>query len=337
MPSARLNGLVLDPRAFPLVRPQVTCIDDEVYFGSCPVARVTPLETRFLAACDGTRTLSDVVRAAAVDARCAARVASWLLWWDERLGDVLEPFAAIDRLVLSASHVDAWLAMGGRIVSDAADRRTVVMTCFGSLGATRFMQAFPTVSEATACSRDETALVARLARVHGATWEFPDRDWRATVAAESEAREAALTDAIRALLADFVERHGPADVFAPAALGSSPDARALCDAALGLYADGTLEGELHFYEDEPAARGYRHADEFLGRFEGSYLYAREYYVDMTDAFTRKAALIDAFRCNVETREQRTWCDSAGRTAAVSGLAGVRYAERFWKVDVDGMR
>jgi hypothetical protein len=336
MRAAHTNELVLDPRAFPVVRPQVTWVDDDVYFGSWPIARVTDVETRFLEVCDGTRTLSDAVRAADVDARCAARVASWLLWWDAELDEPLEASAPLDRLVLSARHVDAWLGMGGRLGAEASRQRTAVITCFGSLGATRFVQAFPTPMEATASSRDEAAMVARLAGTATAAWEFPDRDWR-TALEETEERHAALADAIRTLLLHLVERHVPKQVFAPAALGSSPDARLLFHTALGMYADGTLDGELHFYEDEPAIGGYRSIDEFLARFEGSFLTPREYYVDVTAAFARKASLVDAFRCTLDEDDRQAWCESAERTAAVSGIDGTRYAERFWRVDVEPMR
>jgi hypothetical protein len=329
MTSGSLNPLVLSPRSFPLVRPQITCLDDDIYFGSFPVTRVTPIESGFLKACTGERTLADAARAADADAMCVARVASWLLWWRRPLGAEPQPSKPIDRLVFSASHTGAWLGMGARLVMEALRRRTLVVGCFGSLGETRFRDAFPTLAEVSMSGRDEAAFVAKLAGVQQEVWDFPDHVLRDALPAGRDLG-AALGEILRTTLLDLIEKTQPSEIFAPAALGHSTDQRLLFDTLLALYADGSIQGELHFYEDEPVIAGHRRIDEFLSRFEGSYLVPREYYVDVTESFPEKLSIVDAFRCNLDRRNARAWVRSGEREGL---LAGTGRAERFWRLEV----
>jgi hypothetical protein len=335
MPSTRLHPLFLDPQAYPIVRPQLARVDHEVYFGRHPVARVTELEARFLEACSGTRTLAQAARVSRTDARCAARVSPWLIWLDRPAAASVAPSCDGTSIVPSASPVGAWLGMSGRLLQESTDRTTIVVTCFGSVAASHVPQAFATASEATMACRDEADLLARVSGVQAMAWDFPDADLRASMQSDGDT-DIALAEGLRACVAALLTRHMPTHVFAPAALGTSPDGRLLFDTVLGLYADGTLASELHFYEDAPATRGYRQVDEFVGRFEGAYFEPREYCVGIDEALSRKSALIDALRCSVSAQDRRQWLQSGQLNALAWGRDGVRHAERFWMLDVRGI-
>ena len=331
MTRAPASPWVLDPQAYPLLRPQVTCLDDDVYFGSHYLARITPQEAGFLRLCDGQLSLAAAAREAAIDAIGVARLASWLLWWGEPPAGARDTGTRIDRIVFSTTAADAWLGMGGRLLAEAADCPTLLITCFGSVGTTPLPEAYPTPAEAALACRDEAALAARLARVGQRVWEFPDAAIRASLAARGHDLEATIADALRARVLDVVDALQPSDVFVPAGLGASPDARLLFETLLSTYADGTLAPELHAYEDMPVTKGYRPIDEFCARFERSYLSPREYSVDVTPTAVSKPSLVDAFRCSVDGRRLRPWTRSAARNALLAGYAPGRLAERFWQI------
>jgi LmbE family N-acetylglucosaminyl deacetylase len=333
MRAPSVNPLVLHPRSFPLVRPQITCVDDTVYFGSCPVAQVTQAELDFLKACTGAHNLADAASAAGIEPTCVARVASWLLWWDRKVIAMPQPFSPpVDRLVLSATHAGAWLGMGGRMLIEPQQYRTAVITCFGSLGETRFVEPFPTLAEVSMAGRDEAAFVAKLSGIQQRVLDFPDQALRETLAARGSGASEIISDALREAMLEIIDEYQPSEIFAPAALGPSADARLIFEILLSLFAEGDIQAELHLFEDEPAIHGHRSVDEFLSRFEGAYVAPREYYVDVTGSFPEKLSLTDVFRCSMDRREAHAWSQSAERNAMLGGGPATQ-AERFWNLNI----
>lgn len=331
MKTHYVNPLVLDPRSFPLVRPHITCVDNEVYFGSCRIARVSEAESNFLKECDGRLNLADVAGRAGVDATCVTLCAHWLLWWGGQVA-AAPPSPPAERLVFTATHTGAWLGMGGRLLLETRRRRTAVVTCFGSLGESRFVEPFPTLAEVSMAARDEAAFVARLSGVEQRVLNFPDHTLRERLEASGRTASEEVPGALRSALLEVINAYRPSQIFAPAALGDAPDGRLLFETLLSLFAEGDIEGELHLFEDEPAVRGHRGVDEFLSSFEGSYLTPHEYYVDVTASFPEKASLIDVFRCTADRRAAVPWLQSAERNAALGGDAAAR-AERFWELNL----
>jgi hypothetical protein len=332
MTRGAINPLILDPRSFPLVRPQITCIDEEVYFGSYAIARVSSIEASFLNACTGQFSLANAAGIAGVDPTCVARVASWLLWWRQAVEASPQPRRRVDRLVLSATYPGAWLGMAGRLLMEAWAKPTAVITCMGSLGDTRFIDAFPTLAAVSMVCRDEVAFVARLAGVQQSVLDFPDEDLRARMLAEGRDIGPLVEDTLRASLLRILEEHQPAQIFAPAAMGESCDNRLLFDILVSLFAEGSIGGELHLYEDEPATEGHRQVDEFLSRFEGSYLRPSEYFVDVTSSFAERLSVMDVFRGSMDQDLAGPWSQSAQRNALLAGLSG-GIAERFWELNI----
>lgn len=335
MRAPSINPLVLHPRSFPLVRPQIICVDDKVYFGSCPIAQVTQEELDFLKACTGACNLADAASAAGIEPTCVARVASWLLWWGREVTGVPLLSPPVDRLVLSATHIGAWLGMGGRMLMEARQQRTTVITCFGSIGETRFVEPFPTLGEVSMAGRDEATFVARLSGVQQRVLDFPDQALREGLELRGSGASEIIADALRATLLEIIDEYQPSQIFAPAALGISADARLIFEILLSLFAEGDIQAELHLFEDEPAIHGHRSVDEFLSRFEGAYLAPREYYVDVTAAFPEKLSLTDVFRCTMDRRAAHAWSQSAERNAMLGGGPATR-AERFWNLDISSI-
>lgn len=332
MRAPSVNPLVLHPRSFPLVRPQITCVDDKVYFGSCPIAQVTQAELDFLKACTGAHNLADAASAAGIEPTCVARVASWLLWWDRKVNGTPLLSPPVDRLVLSATHIGAWLGMGGRMLMESGQQRTAVITCFGSIGDTRFVEPFPTPAEVSMAGRDEATFVARLSGVQQRVLDFPDQDLRETLEARGDGASGIIADALRSTLLEIIDEYQPSQIFAPAALGASADARLIFEILLSLFAEGDIQAELHLFEDEPAIHGHRKVDEFLSRFEGSYLAPCEYYFDVTASFPEKLSLTDVFRCTMDRRAAHAWSQSAERNAMLGG-GPANQAERFWNLNI----
>lgn len=314
-----------------MLKPHMTCLGNDVYFGTFPLAQLTTVEARFLHECDGSRTLAECAKAATADAVCVARLSSWLLWWERPVPSAPMPKGPIDRLVLAARHTAPWLGMGGRLALDAASKRTLVVTCFGSLGENRFVEAFPSASEVSAACHDEVELVARLTGVQQQIWDFPDDARRQMLFTTGLDVDDLAADTTRAQVLDLIESLRPSEVFAPAALDSSADALLLFNTVLSSFATGNLEAELHFYEDAPVIDGCRPIDEFLARFENSYLAPQTYYVDIAPAFHEKSALASGFRCTIDQHDATAWLQSAARNGSLA-LPTTGFAERFWRLD-----
>ena len=332
MSASQISSLVLDPRSFPVLKPHISCVGTDVYFGSFPLAQLTPVEAEFLRACTGDRSLADSARIANADAACVARLSSWLLWWGRPVLSAAISPGPVARLVLGARHSAPWLGMGGRTLIEAPGLRTLVVNCFGSLGDSPFVDAFPSLSEVSAASRDEAALLSRLAGVQHSIWEFPDSMLRETLVDSGRDVETLAATALQNQLLALIASLRPSQIFAPAALDGSPDAVLLFESMLSAFAGGLFEGELHFYEDVPPLDGYRAIDEFMSRFENSYLSPRAYDVDITSAFQEKSALVSALRCNIGQQSGNAWLQSATLRGALASPP-VPYAERFWRLDV----
>lgn len=327
-----LNLPVLDPRSYPLVRPQLTCIDRAVYFGSYLVAHISTSEARFLGACTGERTLADAVGIAAVDAMCVARLANWILWSQHELPSAQNTVQRVDRLVLSASHIDAWCGMGGRLIKEAPACSTLVFTCFGSKVDTTFPDGFPSPAEISIACRREAAFAARWAGVHHQVSELPDDGLRAILERSGRDSNETVSWLLQSEVLDLIDRYQPSEIFAPAAVGRSPDARLVFDTLMALYANGEILAELYLYQDYPPSAHYRQVDQMLARFENSYLLPREIAFDITTSESDKRSLVDSFRCTVGKRDLDLWLEPYGSLHVPDKLKDP-CTERFWKIDL----
>jgi LmbE family N-acetylglucosaminyl deacetylase len=332
MKTLESNPLVLDPYSFPVLLPQITCVGGEVYSGTCGIAQVTQSESDFLAACTGALNLTDAARSTRIEPTSIARLATWLLWWRRKVTQDPPLLTPIARLVLTAAHTSAWLGMGGRLVLESTQQPAVMVTCFGALGEVRFVEMVSSLSEAWMICRDEATLAGRLAGVQQRVLDLPDHAFCELLLETGRSSGEARRGLLRNALLDIIDEYQPLEIFAPAALGSSGDSRLLFEILVSLFAEGYVPGELHFFEDEPATNGHRAVDEFLSRFEKSYLAPNEYFVDITNSFAEKLSLMEAFQSTLYRTQRRSWARSAERNAMIGEIRAER-AERFWQLTI----
>lgn len=331
-----LKSLRLDPRSFPVVLPHISCFRNQVYFGGKYITSLMPAEAEFLKSCGGMRTLAEIVNDTGTDARCAAHLARWFVWWDRAISEAPEASEAIERLVLTAGPEDAWFGMGGRLLLEAPQTSTMVLTCFGTLTGTRYREVFRTPDEVSTICRDEAALAARLAHVRQQVWGIPEQDVRYWGGSNHASEQEALAAILRGIIIDVLGKYRPRQIFIPTATRLFSDAKLLFEILLSLFVEGRLKADLHIYEDAPAANGHRPVDEFLSRFESSYIAPEEYFVDVTECIHRKFSLLEVFRCRFNRLGRDAWERSARRNALLAGFSGQRFVERFWKVGVAGL-
>jgi hypothetical protein len=253
--------------------------------------------------------------------------ARWLIWWPSPVAPqaITDPHRPIERLVLSPHPEDAWLGMGGRILSEP-DVPTLVQGAFqvftGALGVR-----FRTTRELAMACTEEAITAARLAAVGCGCFGIPEREARRLHRIPDDAARELLQIKITDLLAD----HRPREVFVPAALDGAADATLLLDAVLALIGDGVLEADVHAYEDAPSTLGERQVDDFLLRFEDAFVTPRRYYWDVREVMAQKETLHDVFACRLEAPRRRAASAGLTRNAQDSGLDGSTAAERFWAI------
>lgn len=329
-----LKSFRLDPYNVPVVLPHISFVQNEVYFGNEFVSSLSTQESEFLKSCDGKRTLAEIVKSTGANAGCVSRLARWFVWWDKAVAEApVSSSAVVENLILSTGPEDAWLGMGGRLLLEAGKTDALVLMCFGSRLDTHYREAFPTLDDVSIICRDEAALAGRLAHLRQEVWELPDFVLRNWVLADGAP---ALAEILRESLLALLDKHRPQRVFIPAATNVSADARLLFDILFALLVEGRLEAELHIYEDTPSAEGHRPVDEFLSRFESSYLAPHEYFVDVTESIHRKFSLLEIFHCRFNRPQREAWEHSAKRNALLAGFSNSHFFERFWKVDVAGL-
>ncbi len=322
----------LDPQAYPLALPHAAAAGDTLYFGRVAVAVLDPSSRAMLEACDGVTTFGELLARVEDPGRAAAMLAPYLIWWDEPVGESKAAGGRVERLILSAAPEDAWLAMGGRILLEAAERSTLLVNCFGMVHGGCRPEAFSTPEELSLAARDELATAARMAGVAAETWAAPDDELRRSHIRGLADDAPALREVLRGLLRALLRRTRPRQVWTSASADARSGASALLWVLLEMLAAGELEAELHLYPEAPSVLGERGVDEFLARFEHSYFSLREYSVEIAGTAHRKAALHEVFRTRVDRLRRDYWEQSAVRNARLAG-GGMRAAERFWQVTV----
>jgi hypothetical protein len=322
------ESLRLDPGAYPLLLPHFGYHGDAVYFGPTRVASVSVGEGWFLSRCDGTRTLAQAAAGCGVSPDFVAGAARWMVWWPRPIAPVpsVEPCGRVERLVLSPHPEDAWIGMGGRILSEAADVATLVHHTF-QVFTGRHGASYRTTRELAMACTDEAAAASRLGGVASGAFRVPEHEARRLHHFPEEAAHQLL----RLKLTELIAALDPNEIFVPAAVKGGPDSLLLCEVLLGLFADGTLEAELHLYDDAPDPLGQRLIDDFLLRFEGAFLAPLSYYYDFSRVRAQKESLLDVFACRLDDRRRRAARDGAKCNAGEGKLEGAAGAERFWEI------
>lgn len=326
----------LDPDAYPILLPHFLCRENKVYLGNRHVRTLPRNQSDFLAMCDGRSTLSQAARATKVEPSFISEVALWLLWWPHAVGGEQHPNGKTDRLVMCARPEACWQGMGGRILQEAGSTPTLVISCFSPSVPAHPTALFDTPGEINFAGRDEAAMAARLALVGHTMWNIPEYPARIPYEHKDEPDSGDIYELLLETMLAVVNQVRPLEIFVPAAMTNSADAKAILKAALSLMGEGYLQCDLHVYEDSPALLGQRQADEFLSLFEGSYLCPAEYYCGITGTNPKKTSLSEVFLSSTSNVEKYRWQRSTERNAWLSGISGHTAAERFWKIQFDGL-
>jgi hypothetical protein len=327
------------PQSHPIALPHITWSRDTLYFCGRAARSASREDWMRLVQCDGSKTLLELA-SSRDEARTIAAAAPWLLWWENRLGAVTAGDSGrITRLVLSPGVETAWLGMGGRLLMDAATCPTKVITCFGLTARTVESLAFLTPGDLAAITRDESSLAARLAGVTQERWEFPARELRPPGDRQSRSNVDWLKNMLREVIQQLLTGVAPKEIFVPMAVEPGSDAGVLLDVILSMYVDGLLEAsQVHIFESSPLARGHRPVDEFLSRFEKSYLHLQEYFVPLAARGLQKGSHLEVFRSCIDNPLREAWLASAARNATLSHGWLLRddesgFAERFWRASL----
>ena len=311
--------------------PHITCLKQSLYMGNRQVDKLTNSQSDFLLNCNGTRTFSQVLQQNSTDVSNIIHLSRYLLWWPYPVNNTINTFEKCDRLILCASPEVPWLGMGGRILNDASERKTTILTCFNACEKTR-NPLYKSGSEYILACRDESAFASRLAGVSHVNWNISLNKIKGQDSTSIQDDSKTNLGFFNEMIHTFISTFEPSEIFIPGSMGQNNGSDLVQNAVITLVAEGYIQGTVHIYEDVSSSLGYRHIDEFYSKFEDSYLFPFEHYVDTSGASSRKTAMLDLFRCGVTNSQKSMWLSSDVRNAKMSGDSNWTHAERFWKLD-----
>jgi LmbE family N-acetylglucosaminyl deacetylase len=329
-PQAPLPSSRLLFSAYPCRLPHVRIEAGEVYFGRLKDAEAGDAEREFLALADGRTPFAEIfgLRPHLLAAAGASRHAVWL---SSPLAAPQLPAGGPRSLLLAAHPGDVELSMGGLVLRRRHAGRFTLLNCFSRQLATRSPEAFGSRQEVTAIRRDESWLAATVLGTETRYLDFPELALRRQGAAGERVTLPAgeLATAVKLALHDAIDELAAEHVYAPAAAGESPDQRMIFDAVLDLYEEDYFPAtRYHFYENVPLAASYLNVDDFLSRFEGSYLGLAPWFEEIDGVLAEKLTLLEIFRSRLDFGSRRLLAEMGRRNAHLA-RRGADCAERFW--------
>lgn len=335
--TARQGKLGLE--TYPVVLPQFIIRDQSVRFGDVHVSDCDPQEERFARRCDGQTPFREVVAQDRLVGGIAA-TAPYLAWLRQSLAheDAGAPAQGAHWLLISPHPDDAELSMGGLLLKHRGRVQATNLVCFSQLGHTIFPNAFVKPAEVTAVRRDEALLAAAVLGMETQFLEFPEYGLREALipAKQFDEREDELREQLKLRLFAAISNAQPTKVFAPASVGDNPDHRLVFDIILEFVDEDLFPDlEVHFYEDFPYAAAYEDVDDFLSRFEHSYLDVEAWSEDINDVLEEKGILCDIYRTQFRRGLNKSLEKVAHRTGALldSGAESPAATERFWTAGI----
>jgi len=336
----RLKMLGLE--TFPVVLPQFLIQNNAVSFGTTHINECDEQESRFAARCDGRTPFREIVSHDRLVGGVAA-TAPYLAWLKAPLDFGGAAGAGADGaregwLVVSPHPDDAELALGGTLLKHRDRIRATNLVCFSQLGHTIYPHAFVKPAEVTAVRKDEALLAAAAAGLETEFFDLPEYGLREalTPAKEFDDREKEVREGLKLRLYEAIVRHRPARLFAPASIGDNPDHRLVFDIVLEFVDEDLFPDlEVHFYEDFPYAAAYEEVDDFLSRFEHSYLDVRGWSEDISEQLEEKQILCDIYRTQFKRSLGKCLEEVADRNGAVLApdRDSAQATERFWTAGI----
>jgi len=338
--------------------PHFSMADGGLYFGDSYLRAMDPDEVAFAAQCTGQKSFREII-AEMQSAAGRAATAPYLTWLSEPLraespavttdGAVVESAAATDVtkaggrwLVLSPHPDDAELSLGGTLFARPEGVDAVNVICFSDLLYTQFAQAFPQAFAVNAVRRDEALLAGAAMGVGVEFLGFPELAYRQAMASEESFLniEKDIRQALKLRLLHVIRKYRPTHVFAPAGIGDHGDHRMIFDCVIEFVDDDIFpDTTFHLFEDFPYSASQQAVDDFLSRFEYSYLDVVTHFHDTSAYVARKAAVTDIYRSQFRRGITDHVVRAGTRTAAIAAKGtpeAKASAERYWTIGVMGM-
>ena len=323
---------------YPVVLPQFTIRNQSVRFGGVHVSDCDAQEERFARRCDGLTPFREVVAQDRLVGGIAA-TAPYLGWLRRPLApEEASSTPGESWLIISPHPDDAELSMGGLLLKHRGAVQATNVVCFSQLGHTIYPHAFVKPAEVTAVRRDEALLAAAVAGMETRFFDLPEYGLREALipAKHFDDREDELREQLKLRLYAAISEAQPTKVFAPASIGDNPDHRLVFDIVLEFVDEDLFPDlEVHFYEDFPYAAAYEDVDDFLSRFEHSYLDVEAWSEDISEVLEEKGILCDIYRTQFRRGLNKSLEKVANRTGALLDSASEpsRATERFWTAGI----
>jgi len=338
--SAKKRQDMLGLETYPVVLPQFVMRGKAVFFGATPVSECDEQELSFAARCDGQTVFRDIVAQDRLVGGVAA-TAAYLAWLKGPVQQA-SPENAEGRerwLIISPHPDDAELSMGGALLKKKGAIDATNLVCFSQLGHTIYPHAFIKPAEVTAVRKDEALLAGAVAGLDVKFLDFPEFGLREALIPSKDFydREKELREALKLRLYEAIARIQPTQIYAPASIGDNPDHRLVFDIILE-FVDEDLFPDMvvHFYEDFPYAAAYEEVDDFLSRFEHSYLDVEGWSEDISAVMEEKQIVCDIYRTQFRRSLARSLEEVAVRTGELVAYQDAEAApasERFWTVGI----
>lgn len=348
MSNAAKNRAARNPRlalsGYPVMLPHFFVADGGLYFGDSYLRTMDPDEAEFATLCDGRKTFREIISQMESAAGRAA-TAPYLTWLSEPLGAAPVREAPLDGgrwLVLSPHPDDAELSIGGTLFARPEGVDAVNVICFSDLLYTQFSQAFSQSFAVNAIRRDEALLAGAAMGVEVEFLGFPELAYRQAMTTEDAFldTEKEIRQALKLRLLHVIRKHRPTHVFAPAGIGDHGDHRMIFDCVIEFVDDDIFpETTFHLFEDFPYSASQQAVDDFLSRFEYSYLDVVTHFQDTSAFAARKAAVTDIYRSQFRRGITDHVLRAGTRTAAMAAKGAPEpkaSAERYWTIGVMGM-
>lgn len=345
--SASARRAARNPRlalgGYPVLLPHFTVDEQHLRYGDNFLRVTEPEEREFAARCDGRTTFKEIM-AALPSAAGRASTAPYLTWLSAPLGSagaVADASPSATWLIISPHPDDAELSFGGTLLARPEGVQVINAVCFSDLIYTQSPTAFPQSAVVNAVRRDEAVLAAAAVGMSVEFLGFPEFVYREVMCGDGDLSEAekSTREALKVRLFQLIARHRPTAVFAPAAIGNHADHRMVFDAIIEFVDDDLFpETGFHLYEDYPYSASYQAVDDFLARFEHSYLDATAHFTDISPFVARKLAVVDIYRSQFSRSIGAHVKAAAERIAAVAAHGKAQSgagAERYWSIGVMG--
>jgi len=326
--------------AYPISLPHVSFNNNKLYFGAkeFQYSSIIHQDIDFFNLCDGNKTYKQILDFGFELPKL--NIFKYLIWWDHPLqNNINKSKKSKNILVISPHPDDVEISMGGFLINNRNLISCSHLVCFNKVAYTNDKSAFSSFHDSTIIRNDESALASKMLDIENHYLDFIEFDIRNELNNKEEYKnqnnDKILKDTLKIKLYHYIKNLKPCDVFSPAAIGDHPDHRLIYDIVIEFFEDDFFpETTFHFYEDAPYCASYINVDNFLSRFENSYIGLSPWFEDISCVMKKKKILTDVFRSQFTISFINIFEDIARRNAAVfnrkqKNSAKTLGVERFW--------